>query len=137
MAKRLGRNWDVAIDDTGSAYVEIGNIKSSDVNIENDKIDATDNDSAGFNEGEYGQTQFTVNATMNYDKADAAQLELQAAAEAKTKKFFRVRPTSTSGEREMSAQCIITSYNITGDTTSIAEVSFTAESDGVVTYADQ
>lgn len=137
MAKIVGRNFDVAISSADSSYTEIGSIKSSDMAIANDRADATDNDSAGHNEGEYSQSQRTCSVSGNYDKSDAGQLELQAAAEAKTKVWLRLRPTSSSGEREWRFQALIDDYTISGATADIEEFSFSATSDGTPVSADQ
>jgi hypothetical protein len=137
VAKRIGREADIAVSNADSGYTELSFLKSVDFDPSNDEIDASDNDSGGSDETEYGQSRAALSGTMNYDHTDAGQLELQQAFEGKTKLWFRFRPKSTSGEREARFQAVVTSFKISGATGGIQEASFSAKSDGVVTYANQ
>ena len=100
MATNIGRDAVLQIADTDvdGDYVSIAKITSISHNQSNDVADETNNDSAGFKESKYSDSQHTINAGFKWSFADPGQDEAATAANAKTDKFFRFRPKVASGE---------------------------------------
>jgi hypothetical protein len=139
MGKTIGRDYDVAISlaDSDASYVEIANIKTVTFDEAHDIADATDNDSGGRKEAEYADSQVNLSVTCNRDQSDTGQARVQLMSETKVKRYFRVRPKATTGERERIFRAVISAYSDTGTTGAISEMSFTVQSDGTPTFADQ
>ena len=139
MAKRTGADYDIAISaaDSDASYTEVGYIKNVDFNDANENVSARDNDSGIYDELIYTMKSLTVSVTCNDDKADAGQLAVQAMHEGQLYRYFRVRPRATSGERQRIFRALTNSYNETGGTDDIKELTFEIVSTGTVTYSNQ
>ena len=130
MATIIGRNAKVALSDTDSSYTEIAKISGATLSITDDVADETNNDSAGYKEGKLSDQQLTLDVDFFYNSADAGQLELINAKNAKTVKFFRFRPEASSGEQEWRFQALITDLTLETSTSDVQASSFSVESTG-------
>ncbi len=139
MAKRTGADYDVAISaaDSDASYTEVGYIKSVDFTDTNETVSARDNDSSIYDELLYTMKSIGLSVTCNYDKADAGQAAVQAMHEGQLFRYFRVRPRTTTSERQRIFRALITNYSESGGTDDIKEMSFEIVSTGPITYSNQ
>jgi len=134
MSKIIGRSCDVAISAAGSSYTELGEIMSASLSVSDDVADATTNDSGGFKEGMYADSQASLDVTMKYSKADAGQALLYTAKFAKTLYYFRVRPLASAAvEYEFIFQGLITDLTLDASTGDVEELSASIQSSGTIT----
>lgn len=137
MATIIGRNLKVAISDDDITYVDLGRVLDGSLDVADDIADETTNDSGGFKEGKYADSQATLDVTLKYDSANAGQINLINAKTAKQQKFFRFRPEETSGELEWRFKANIPSLTVDTSTGEVEEMSATMESTGTITKATQ
>lgn len=137
MASSVGTSATVHVSTTDSSYALIGKIKSASLTIDNVEVDSTTNDDAGYTSALYGNQSATLSLTVSYDTSDAQQTTMINAVYAKTKLWFRVRPTVGSGLRETRFQAVITSMNPSASNGALVELTFTIKSDGTITNATQ
>lgn len=137
MASAVGTSATVHVSTTDASYLLVGKLKSVSLTMDNAEVDSTTNDDAGFTSALYGNQTANLNVTVSYDTSDAQQTTMINAVYAKTKLWFRVRPTVGSGLRETRFQAVLLSMNPSASNGALVELSFTIKSDGTITNATQ
>jgi len=137
MTTKIGRLAKVAISDTDSSYTDIGKITSASLSFAHDIADETNNDSGGYKEAQYADSQASLDLSFKYDSADSGQAELLTGHAAKSKKWVRFRPDETAGELEYRFQATIDDATVDTETGSVEDGSATISSTGTVTKATQ
>lgn len=139
MSGTIGRVATLAIsdDDVEANYVDIGKVTSNSFDFANDLADCTNNDSGGFKEAIYADSQATVDLEANYDESNTAQSDLVDAEFSKLKKWVRFRHNTGPGLKEFRFQANFADLTIDTSTGDVETLSVSIESTGVVIKAAQ
>lgn len=95
MAKSSGRTGTLEVSTDDSSYSTVNEIDDISFSRAHDTEDSTSFTSAGNKEADYGETQATLSFSMKRDAADAGQDVVRTSAEAKTKIYYRYKPTGS------------------------------------------
>jgi hypothetical protein len=137
MATIIGRNTKVAISAAGATYTEIGKITSASLSYSDDIADETNNDSGGFKEGKYADSQATLDIQCKFDSSDAGQVLLLAAKTSKTGYYFRFRPAAATGERQIIFVGLVESYDVDTSTGEVSDLAASISSTGAIATSIQ
>lgn len=140
MAHQKGRDGTVEVSsDGGSNYFTIGGITEFSIEPSYETIDATDFDSNGAKESDYGEYQYNLSITMQLDESDNGQDKLLTAADPSSpaKYKYRVRTTSGSGFEQYVFDGKITSFPRNNTRNANVEATVEIESSGTVTRSTQ
>ena len=137
MAMIVGRNAKVAISSNGSSWSDIGRVTSASLSLSDDLADATSNDSGGYKESLYADTQGTLDFSFKYEDGDTGQDALYLAKNTKATYYFRFRPQESSGENQWVFQGNIEDLSFDTETSTVGEASCTVQSTGTITKSDQ
>jgi len=137
MATIIGRNAKLATSTDGVTYYDIGKATSIGQSWATDMADETNNDSAGYKEEQYADSQLTFDVSGKYDSSDTGQSALMDCAFNKTKVYFRFRPTTGVGEQEWLFQGHCADFSLDSETGSVEDFSATVNSSGTVTKQAQ
>lgn len=137
MAKKTGRVSTTDVND-GGGYSAVGNVIDDSYNFTVNGIDATDKDSSGYEEEEYGHGQITLTLNVRYNEADNGQEAIRDAIEGKTTLTVRHRPHGTDSsarERIFTARV----FDETGEHTlrGMADTTYVFRSSGSPTFQTQ
>lgn len=121
MAKQDGKKFRIWI---GAALSEvmIPLEVTSSLSIENAIIDASDKDSGGWLTGIDGQRSWNADTTLNYDSAEAGQLDLidkLIDTTTSTEVEVLIGENNESGDISWRSKALIASANISGDNASL------------------
>jgi hypothetical protein len=137
MATIIGRSKKVAISTNGSSYTDIGKIIDATVALAHDLADETTDDSAGWKESKFADSQLTLTISGKFNSSDTGQGMLITAATGKTTYYFRWRPDEVGGERQIIMQGNVESFDREGSTGEVQTFSATIQSTGTVTESTQ
>ena len=82
MAMIVGRNAKVAISSNGSSWSDIGRVTSASLSLSDDLADATSNDSGGYKESLYADTQGTLDFSFTVEGSNSAHAYAHASGSA-------------------------------------------------------
>lgn len=119
MAISLGTSStvEIAIDGDTPTYATLGKVTSGTLTVSTDTAEGTNNDSGGFKEFLYADTNYELQVDVKYDAADTVQTNLftavatRSAADA-TYMTARVRPSVGSGLEQWVFRVLCTSFSI-------------------------
>lgn len=137
MGINIGRKARIAFSTDGVAYNDLGKVLSGDFDDSSDIADATTNDSLGFKEGEYADSQVTIDVVMKYDSSNTAQAALIQAKQNKVKGYLRFRPSEETGELQWIALFTLDTASISTSTGEVEELNVSATSSGTVAKSSQ
>lgn len=139
MGKNIGRLATASVStDGGATWDSIGEVKTLGLSISHDLADATTNDSGGWKEEQYADSQLSFEMAGKYDGADVGILALLDAAHNKTQITMRMRPKTDSGvEKEWQFLANISDFKVDTSTGDIEDYSCSVRSTGTVTYQTQ
>jgi hypothetical protein len=137
MAHKAGRLGKVAVSAAGSVYTDVGGVFSAEATTNHDQIDATDFDSLGYKEQQYGETQVSFNVQFHRDEADAGQDIIRTAAQGKSALYIRYRQEETAGAKQITAQVTINSLNDSNARNQLVDQTLDAISTGTPTFDTQ
>lgn len=139
MADIKGSAAKLAASSDGVSYTDVGGVKDISLSHSAGTIDVNDFDQATWDQHLVDRMNAVLNATMNYDEADAGQDLIRTAATTGAQYYFRYRPAGDgSGSKdEIILQGTITSMEDTSADGSPAEMSVSVQSTGAVTYQQQ
>lgn len=136
--KVLGRLRTVEVStDGGTTWLNVGRLTDSTWNGSRAEINATDGDSGDSEEYMAGRANHSLEVTARYDEANEGQQAVEEAFFTGTTIKARWRAKTGVGEKERTADAIVTacsSPSPDGDTTNL---SATIRITGAVTRADQ
>ena len=136
MATVIGRNATLEESADNITYLPVAKGTSISMTVSDDIADETNNDSGGFKEGQYADSQANIDATAKYNNADAGQNNVIAAKIAKTAHWLRFRPEGALvGGRQFVAQYLLPDVTIDTETGAVEDLSITAESTGILTVS--
>jgi len=138
MAENKARLGKLAVSTNGSAYTDVGELKSCNLALDKDMADSTSYDDSGYKSEVAVLQQVTISGSCNYDEADAGQTILLTSINAQTQIYFRWRPLGddVGTDKEYIFQGNPTG-SIDGEVGGLLELSFDAASSGTVTYQTQ
>ena len=102
----------VAATSTG-VLAEIGEVRNWSVDVTQNQIDVTSNDSSGWVENIAGIRGFTMSWDAIYARTDAEQVLLRKSLSSGTIRFFSIRPTTASAAL-WSGNGFVESYKVSG-----------------------
>lgn len=137
MATIVGRHAKVAISSDGISYTDIGKVTSASMSLDTDILDETNNDSGGYKESQYGDSQASLDVSFKFNSGDGGQADLFDSYDQKLPRYFRFRPEESAGEIEYSFQGRVSSISMDTETGAVEDGSFTVESTGTITKATQ
>ena len=137
MADIAGRSGLLATSTDGVTYTAVGGMKEISFKISGKTMDVTDHDSGVYEEFMGGRLNHTLSASGNYDEADTGQEALWTAHLARTKVYFRFRPTTAGGAKNYIAQGIVTSIEDSAPNDDANQVSFEIQLSGTLTRSNQ
>lgn len=137
MAHTKGRLGKIAVSTDGVSYTDVGGVNSLSSSDDAEEIDATDFDSAGFKEGEYGETQISLSVTVLRDEADAGQDIVRTAKNAKNLLYCRYRPYENAGSDQKIFQATVVTLGESNERNALVEETYEFRSSGTVTYSTQ
>ena len=138
MADVRGRDAKLAVSAAGSSYTDVAGAKDVSFSINKEKLDVTDWNSGAWKEHLTGRKTITMSVEANYDEADAGLDIVNASAQADTQIYFRYRPRGdTGGADQMIFKGTIDSFEDSSPNDDAAQVSFSVEATGAVTFSTQ
>ena len=107
----------IAVDGDTPTYALLGKVTSGELTITTDIAEGTNNDSGGFKEFLYADTDYALSGTVKYDAADAQQTALFTACATRsdadaTYLTVRVRPSVVSSAEQWAFRALCTSFKI-------------------------
>jgi TP901-1 family phage major tail protein len=138
MTKLVGTGSTLDIStDGGSTYVEIANITNIGPTIDQNEIDSTDNDDAGWKSNLAGDKQFTLSVDCFYSEEDPGQDAVMDAIYDGTKPTWRYRTQVGSGKKQKIFTGLVTSVNDPSPHGEAVTFSFEVKSTGTVAKSNQ
>lgn len=108
MATLLGRTKTLSHSATDASYTAIVGITDVSLNISSTRVDTTSHDDAGFKTSMVGNTEWSIDATLVLDEAQATQTTILTSAFDKTTRWYNFRPRgAVSGALEYRGQGMI------------------------------
>jgi hypothetical protein len=119
MAMGLGTasTIEVAIDGSTKTFASLGKVTGGTLSWKSGTADMTNNDSGGFKEYLYTDTDISLQADVKFDPADAVQTNLMTYVNAKTDgsstyMTVRVRPIVGTGNEQWVFRALVTDFSI-------------------------
>jgi len=120
--------------DVGGTQTKVADIREVSISISHDAFESTSHDDSGWRAFITGRRSFTMSAEQLYITGDAAQEVLIDRVLDGAKFDFELRPYDSSGERELSGGCYITSWELSSPNDDVTAVS--VEMQGSLTLSD-
>lgn len=128
------RNAFVSYAATSSgSLLEIGEVRNFSLDVTQKMIDASSNDSSGWDEMLGGQRSYKLNFEAVYARTNAQQVALRKCLSSGTMRYFEVRP-STSQTALWKGNCFTESYSIKGDYQNIVATNMVLTGTRSLTY---
>jgi hypothetical protein len=138
MATIIGRSEEIAISTNGSSYTAIGHVMSVTPSFSHALADETTNDSGGWEESKYADSNLSLSIDGKFNSSDAGQALLIAAATGKLTYYFRFRMQTAGGEYQYIFQGNVESFQGGGGATGeVQPFSASVKSNGTVTISTQ
>lgn len=136
MAAQKGRSFVLKVGDgaTAEAFTTVGGMRSTGITINNEPVDVTDKDSAGWREilaAAGGKTVSVSGAGVFKDSASEATMRTNILNQ--TLNNYRVQFEDGS---YFAGAFLVTALTYTGENNGAREYSLTLESSGAVTYTE-
>lgn len=135
MSSQLGRNYIIKINTTGTTYVAIGGMQEPSVEIDNDKVDVTNADSAGVQTllENAGVNSITIKGKGIFvDDAALAQMRTLAATNAHKNYQFVIPGTAS---KTMQGSFMVSKFTESATYKEAGAYDFQLESAGPVTIS--
>ena len=120
-------------DDVEDNASLLGGVTSISFDWNNNMIDTTNNDDAGYTSNEYGNQSASLSVDCIYDPSDTAQAAVLSAVKNKTKILVGYHPIVANGEDMYIFSSLVESSPISGGNDEVVTVSFTFTSTGTIT----
>ena len=104
----------IAATSSGTS-LEIGEIRDWALNVEQGMIDASSNDSSGWNEFIPGQRTWSATISGIYARSDLEQVTLRESLSSAATRYYTIRP-STSQTQLWRGTGYVSSYSVSGRT---------------------
>lgn len=130
---KAGRIAFVAVGASTSAFAEIGEVRNWEINVTHTPIDATSNDSSGWNESIGGQRGWTINSETLYVSGEADQTTIRKSLSSQSLKYFQLRP-STALTQKWVGQGWANSYRVGGSHDQAQLFNFGVQGTGPITF---
>lgn len=95
-----------------SALAEIAEVRNWRVNVTHRAIDATSNDSSGYDEFIQGQRTATITFEAIHVRTDADQIAVRKMMSTSGSKYFRLRPTTAAPTQKWLGQGWLSNYSV-------------------------
>lgn len=130
MAGRIGF-LGISATSTGTSS-EVGEVRNWSIDVTQDNIDASSNDSSGWNEFLAGQRGWQLTAQSVYAR-EADQNLLRESLSSAATRFFTLHP-ATSATQKWTGTGRIASYKVGGDYNNVVLFDFVVQGTAALTY---
>ena len=123
----------ISATSTGTSS-EIGEIRDWSIDVTQDQIDASSNDSSGWNEYLAGQRSWQLTGKALYVSAEADQNLLRESLSSAATRYYTLRP-STTLTTKWAGTGRMASYRVGGTYNDVALFDFVVQGTAAVTYS--
>lgn len=122
----------IAATSSGTS-LEVGEIRDWSIAVEQNMIDASSNDSSGWNEQIPGQRGWSVTIGGIYARTDLEQVTLRESLSSAATRYWTVRPT-TSASALWRGTGYVENYSVSGNTNDVVVSDFTIRGTRALVY---
>lgn len=122
----------IAATSSGTS-LEVGEIRDWSIAVEQNMIDASSNDSSGWNEHIPGQRSWSVTIGGVYARTDLEQVTLRESLSSAATRYWTVRPT-TSASQLWRGTGYVENYSVSGNTNDAVVSDFTIRGTRALVY---